>query len=152
MTGTTSSRFFLWAASSFVVVVVLFFAALASAAEPRVTEAVLGEDKVDKKDGYEIVKPTTVFRPDSPKVVCVFKVEGASIGFSTKSVWIAEDVGDKAPKNYKILEKSLALPFMNSGSFALTKPDNGFPAGSYRLEIYFGERLAKTLKFTVKAP
>ena len=121
-------------------------------AEPRVTEAVLGQDKVDKPNGYEIVKPGSVFRPDSPKIVCVFKVEGAGIGAKTRSVWIAEDVGKAAPPNYKIAEKSLVLPFLDSGAFSLSKPNNGFPVGSYRLEIYLGDRLAKTLKFSIQAP
>lgn len=121
-----------------------------AAGQPRVTDAVLGQDKIDKASGYEIVSPTTEFRADSPKIVCVFKVEGASIGTTTKGVWIAEDVGAKAPKNYKIAEKSLALPFLNRGSFSLTKPDKGWPVGSYRLDIYLGGTLAKTVKFTVK--
>jgi hypothetical protein len=131
----------------------LFLVSPASAtAEPRVTDAVLGEDRKDLAGSYEIVKPATVFRSDSPKIVCVFKVEGASIGATIKGVWIAEDVGNKAPPNYKIAEKSLALPFINSGSLTLSKPNNGWPVGSYRLEIYLGSTLAKTVKFTVKAP
>ena len=121
-------------------------------ADPRVTDAVLGQDKLDKPSGYEIVKPANVFRPDSPKIVCVFKVEGAGIGAMTRSVWIAEDVGKAAPPNYKIAEKTLALPFLNTGTFSLSKPNNGFPVGAYRLEIYFGDKLAKTLKFVIQAP
>ena len=77
--------------------------------------------------------------------------KGASIGTSVKSVWIAEDVGNKAPPNYKIDEKTLALPFSNTGSFTLSEPNNRWPVGSYRLEIYIGSTLANTLKFTVKS-
>jgi hypothetical protein len=119
-------------------------------ADPRVTDAVLGQDKTDKPNGFEIVKPGTVFPPDSPKIVCVFKVEGAGAGMSTKSVWIAEDVGKAAPPNFKIAEKTLALPFLNSGTFSLSKPNKGFPVGSYRLEIYLGDKLVKTLKFRIQ--
>ncbi len=123
-----------------------------AASQPRVTEAVLGTDRKDLPNSYEIVNPTTQFRPDSPKIVCVFKVEGASIGTTVKGVWIAEDVGNKAPRNYKIAEKSLTLPFINTGSFAISRPNNGWPVGSYRLEIYIGPTLAKTVQFTVRAP
>ncbi|HUL72704.1 MAG TPA: hypothetical protein VLT86_06355 [Vicinamibacterales bacterium] len=119
--------------------------------EPRITDAVLGEDRDEKADGYEIVRKTTVFHPDAEKIVCVFKVEGASLGTSVRGVWIAEDVGEVAPPNYKIAEKTLVLPYMNSGSLLLTRPNTGWPVGSYRLEIYFGAALAKTLKFTVTA-
>ena len=86
----------------------MFLIRIASAAgQPRITEAVLGQDRKDLPTSYEIVMPTTEFRADPPKIVCVFKVEGASIGFSTKSVWIAEDVGDKAPKNHKITRATI---------------------------------------------
>ena len=121
-------------------------------AAPRVTEAVLGQDRVDKPNGFEIVRPATVFRPDSPQIVCVFKMEGAGIGATIRSVWIAEDVGKAAPPNYKIAEKTLTLPFLNTGTFSLSKPNKGFPVGSYRLEIYAGGKLSKTLKFSVQGP
>ena len=136
---------------AFLLLIGIFFALGLSAAEPRITEAVLGQDRVDKPNGYEIVKPGKVFRPDSPKIVCVFKVEGAGIGAKTRSVWIAEDVGKVAPPNYTIAEKSLVLPFLDRGTFSLSKPNNGFPVGSYRLEIYLGDKLAKTLKFRIEA-
>jgi hypothetical protein len=128
------------------------FALGLAGADPQITDAVMGFDKVDKPNGFEIVKPSTVFRPDTPLIVCVFKVEGAGLGLSARSVWIAEDVGKVAPPNYKIMEKTLTLPFMNSGVFSLSKPNNGFPVGSYRLEIYLAGKLAKTLKFSVQAP
>ena len=131
-------------------VTVLVLTASAASAQPRITDAVLGQDRVDKADGYEIVKPTTEFSPDTPKIVCVFKVEHAGLGASFKGVWIAEDVGPVAPPNYKIMEKSLTLPFMNSGSLVATKPNSGWPVGSYRLDIYMGDKLSKTVKFTVK--
>ena len=69
----------------------LFLCSIARvAAEPRITDAILGQDRIDKANGYEIVKPAAELRPD-----------------------------------------------------------NGWPPGSYRLEIYIGSTLAKTLKFSV---
>lgn len=65
----------------------------AVASEPQITEAILGLDRIDKPGGYEISKPATEFFPDSPRVVCVLKMEGASAGTTLNSVWIAEDVG-----------------------------------------------------------
>lgn len=135
----------------------LFFAAVAvvtaAAGQPRITSAVLGADRIRHPDRDEIVDPTNEFRPDSPKVTCVFTLDGARIGTSVTGVWIAEDVGGAAPPNYRIAEKTLTLPFMNNGSMWLTKPsNNGWPVGTYRLEIYIGSTLAKTVKFSVKAP
>ena len=128
----------------------LCFAATLAAAEPRVTNAVLGLDKVEKDGGYEIAKPTNTFFPDTPKIVCVFKIEGASVGTSLNSVWIAENVGEAAPPNYKIAEKKLTLPFMNSGEVSLSMPDAGWPTGSYRLELYLGDKLVTTVRFNVE--
>jgi hypothetical protein len=123
-----------------------------ASAEPRVTDAVLRQDTINKPGGYETVKPGTVFCPDTVLIAGVFKMEGAWIGTTVPIVWIAEDVGPAAPANYKILEKSLTLRFLNSGMFSLSKPNKGFPVGSYRLEIYFGDKLARAVKFSVQAP
>jgi hypothetical protein len=122
-------------------------------ADSRVTDAVPGEGKVDNADGFEIVKPSTVFRPDTPQIVCVYKVEGAGLGTNTKSVWIAEDVCKAAPPNstlHDFREEPDAL--FELSSFSLSKPNNGFPVGSYRLEIYFGDKLVKAFKFRIQAP
>ncbi len=56
----------------------------------------------------------------------------------------------RAPANYEIMEKRLVLPFINAGSLVLTKPDEGWPVASYRLGIYLGDTLAKTVKFSVR--
>ncbi|HEY3886192.1 MAG TPA: OmpA family protein, partial [Vicinamibacterales bacterium] len=130
---------------------VLAGSVVAASAQPRVTSAVLGHDRVRRADGDDIVGPTTEFRPDTPKIACVLTFQGIRIGTPVKSVWIAEDVGSLAPPNYRIGEKTLDLPFMNSGSVWMTKPDNGWPVGTYRLEIYIGSTLAKTLKFSIRA-
>jgi len=133
------------------VVALLAAAGAGASGAPRITETKLGEDALQKPDGFEIVRETSVFRPDSPKVACVFRVDGAKLGAAVKGVWFAEDVGSSAPPNYKILEKTLVLPFIRSGSLSITKPDKGWPIGTYRLEIYFGSTLAATVKFTVRA-
>lgn len=119
---------------------------LRAAENGRITKAELGTDRTDK---FEIVNPTTVFRPDTAQVVCVWKTEGVKPGTTVRAVWIAEDVGKVAPPNFKIAEASDAAAV--SGSFYLTKPNNGFPIGKYRLEIYLGAELARTVPFTVAA-
>ena len=118
------------------------------ATNARITRAEMGTGTTDK---YEVVNPTTVFAPDTPKIFCVWKAEGVKIGTQLRGVWIAVDVGKVAPPNYKIDEATLNVPFANQGSFSLSKPNNGFPAGKYRFEIYAGSDLIKTVPFTVKA-
>ncbi|HWX55155.1 MAG TPA: hypothetical protein VN176_11255 [Verrucomicrobiae bacterium] len=117
--------------------------------QARVTQAVLGLGTTEK---YEIVNPTSEFKPDTPKIYCAWKVEGAKSGTPVRGVWIAVDVGSVAPPNYKIDEATFTPPIgsPDNGSFALSKPNTGFPPGKYRLEIYLDKTLAKTLSFTVK--
>jgi hypothetical protein len=37
------------------------------------------------------------------------------------------------------------------GTFTLSRPNKGWPLGKYRVELYAGDQLADTLKFTVAA-
>jgi hypothetical protein len=122
---------------------------LAVAAEqPRITKAVLGTGVTDN---YEIVNPASQFPPDVPKIFCAWRAEGVPADKPLRGVWIAEDVGKVAPPNYKIDEATVNVPRARAGSFSLSKPDNNFPVGKYRLEIYIGEELAKSVPFTIQA-
>ncbi len=127
---------------------IFFCVGLAIAAgRPRITKAVLGTGVTDN---YEIVNGANEFPPDEPKIFCAWKAEGVT-DEKLRGVWIAEDVGKVAPPDYKIDEATLNMARATAGSFSLSKPDNNFPVGKYRLEIYIGEELAKTVRFTIKA-
>jgi hypothetical protein len=131
--------------------VLICLCAVIAFAQGRITQAVLGTGVTDK---FEITGPTSEFKPDTPKIYCAWKVEGAKAGTPVRGVWIAEDVGKATPHpNYKIDEVTYNPPMgvATHGSFALNKPNTGFPVGKYRVELYLGGTLAKTLPFTVKA-
>jgi hypothetical protein len=122
---------------------------LARAADrPRITKAVLGTGVTDK---YEIVDAASQFPSDVPKIYCAWKAKGVAGETPFRGVFIAEDVGTVAPPNYKIDEATVSLTGDGAGSFALSRPNNGFPVGKYRLEIYIGGELAMTVPFTIKA-
>jgi hypothetical protein len=130
----------------------LFFAVMATpvgAAETgNITYAALGTERTAD---YEIVNPRDVFARDTPKIVCVWRGKGIKSGTVLNGVWIAEDVGNAAPPNYKIAEKSMTITVENEGSLNMTKPTNGWPVGKYRLEIYLNDTRVKNLPFTIKA-
>jgi hypothetical protein len=128
----------------------LVFAATATllSAAVRITQAQMGTGKTDD---YKIVNPTTEFTPTTPSIFCVWRADGLKIGAAMRGVWIAEDVGKVAPPNYKIDEAAVKAIVANEGYFSLSKPTHGFPVGKYRLEIYSGPDLVKTVPFTVKA-
>ena len=114
-------------------------------ARPRVTRAEMGTDSTDN---YKIIGPSAEFYPDTPQIVCVWEIADTDRTTPLKSVWIAEDVGDVAPPNYQLAEKSMSG--LNEGKFYVTRPTNGWPIGKYRLEIYIGDTLAKQIPFSIK--
>jgi hypothetical protein len=116
-------------------------------ADATVTAAALGTS-IDKD--YHIANPSTEFAQDAPAIHCAWSIDGVGGEVTVRSVWIAEDVGKVAPPNYRIDEASIKMGGDGSGQFQLSKPNNGFPTGKYRVEIYIDNKLAKTVPFTVK--
>ena len=96
--------------------------------------------------------PTTTFASNTPKLYAIFKTEGAKTGDKIRGVLIAEDVGDVAPANTKVLETILDIEGdTDAGDFNFNKPTNDWPVGKYRMEIYVNDEHATTAKFTIKA-
>ena len=120
----------------------------AEAAAARVGRVIRAELGTDRTPDYEIVNPSNEFYTDTPKIVCVGKVDGMDPGVSMKAVWIADDTGGAAPPKYQIAEKS----FSGGDEFSayLNSPTNGWPAGRYHLEIYIRDKLAKQIPFAIK--
>ena len=68
-----------------------------------------------------------------------------------RAVWIAENVGDVAPPNYKVDEaKAIATSPNAHGMFTLSRPDDGWAPGSYRVEFYLDDTLVETVKLEIK--
>ena len=132
-----------------IIVLLLCLTPMLVLAQGEVTQAQLGTGITPD---FKITGATTQFAPDTPKIYCAWKVEGAKAGTAVRGVWIATDVGKVAPPNFKIDEATFRPPVgaPTVGEFALSKPNRGFPVGKYRLEIYLGDALVKTVPFTVK--
>jgi hypothetical protein len=115
--------------------------------------ALAGKAKVEAAIAVDKdTKPTTTFAADVPKLYAFFRSKGTQAGDKLRGVWIAEDVGDAAPKKTKIDEATLTADENDFyGAFSLTKPTKGWPAGKYQVDIYLGDELATTAKFTIKA-
>src|SRR2546423_5943904 len=93
----------------------------------------------------------TWFAPNTPNILAIFKTKGLKEGDKLRGVLVAEDVGDAAPANTKVLEKTLAMDAdTEAGEFTFIKPTNGWPIGKYRVEIYVNDELAAKVNFTVK--
>lgn len=91
------------------------------------------------------------FAADTPKIYVSFDTKGVKKGDKIRGVLIAEDVGEAAPANTKVLETALDIAEDPDDAFYFSKPTNGWPAGKYHVEIYVNDKLAATVKFTVTA-
>jgi hypothetical protein len=118
-----------------------------------VAQAHAGQSKIEAAIAVDKdTRPATTFAANVPELYAFFRSKGTHEGDKLRGVWIAEDVGDTAPKNYKIDESSLTADQDDFyGAFSLTKPTNGWPVGKYRVEIYNGDELATSVKFSIKA-
>jgi hypothetical protein len=96
--------------------------------------------------------PSTTFASNTPNLYAIFKTEGAKAGDKIHGILIAEDVGDVAPANTKVLETILDMEGdTEAGDFSFSKPTNDWPVGKYRVEIYVNNELVTKVKFTIKA-
>ena len=96
-------------------------------------------------------KPATTFSSDVFRIYAFWKGEALEVGDKIQAVWIAEDIGDAAPKNMKILEGDVKVYKQDeNGAFSLTRPGGRvWPLGKYRVEIYINGILAQLVKFTI---
>ena len=96
-------------------------------------------------------KAASWFAPNTPNILAIFKTNGLKNGDKLRGVLVAEDVGDAAPANTNVLEKTLPMDGdTEAGEFQFSKPSNGWPTGQYRVEIYVNAELATSAKFTIK--
>ncbi len=94
--------------------------------------------------------PTTTFAASTAKIYLHYQDDSAAKGEKLRAVWIAEDAAGFSTKNKKLNENSTILPGPGAyGSFFLPSSNGAFPVGKYRAELYDGDKLAKSLKFTV---
>ncbi|HSB63009.1 MAG TPA: hypothetical protein VLJ18_02540 [Thermoanaerobaculia bacterium] len=95
----------------------------------------------------------TVFSPEASAVYAVYRVVATGPVKVRAIFWAdaAEGLGEKT----KLVEKFVSISgkgeFM--GSFKAPKPANGWPVGAYRVDLFIGDELSKTLLFkVVKSP
>lgn len=90
------------------------------------------------------------FPPDTPRFVYHFPVTKATAKIY-KGTWIAENAEEIRP-NFTIASAEIMRSKEPMVFFRLTKPDNDWPQGLYRLEIRADGKLVHTVRFLVKAP
>jgi hypothetical protein len=93
---------------------------------------------------------TTQFTADTPKIFARWRGHELRDHTKVRAVWIAEKVSNVAAPDYKINEASAVADGPDSdGIFTLSRPNNGWPVGDYRVEFYVDEALTETVKLKI---
>ena len=95
-------------------------------------------------------KPTTTFSSHTPEIYARWQGQRLRQGANVKAVWIAENIGEDFPRDYKIDEASaLAATPTARGAFALARPEDGWAPGDYRVEFYVDDVLVDAVKMKI---
>src|SRR4030095_2784575 len=92
-------------------------------------------------------KATTTFSSDTSQIFARWRGHRLAKGARVRAVWIAENIGEDFPPDYKVDEASaIAESPTSHGAFTLSRPDDGWASGDYRAEVYLegvpGEELS----------
>jgi hypothetical protein len=95
-------------------------------------------------------KPTTTFSSNTPEIYARWQAQRLRQGANVKAVWIAENIGEDFPQDYKVDEASaIAASPTARGAFTLAKPEDGWTPGDYRVEFYVDDVLVDAVKMKI---
>lgn len=95
-------------------------------------------------------KPMTTFSSNTPEIYARWKGQRLRHGAKMKAVWIAENIGEDFPQDYKVDEASaIAETPKAHGAFTLTRPEDGWAVGNYRVEFYVDDVLVDAVKLKI---
>src|SRR5262245_18679343 len=95
-------------------------------------------------------KPMIAFTSNTPEIYARWQGQRLRQGANVKAVWIAENIGEDFPQEYKIDEASaIAASPTARGSFTLEKPEDGWTPGDYRVDFYVDNVLVDSVKMKI---
>jgi hypothetical protein len=95
-------------------------------------------------------KPTTSFTSNTPEIYARWQGQRLRQGANVKAVWIAENIGEDFPPDYKVDEASaVAATPTARGAFTLARPEDGWMPGDYRVEFYVDDVLVDAVKMKI---
>lgn len=119
-----------------------------SAVAARVVSVTLCRD-VDQS-GTVPINITDRFSPDSPALHALVTVADAAAGTVVKGAWVSVDA--ISTPNYQIDAAEVTMKEAEGTlHFSLSRPNNGWPLGNYRLDVYLNGRLATMATFSIAA-
>src|SRR6266568_4794415 len=98
----------------------------------------------------QFAKPSTTFSSDAPQIYVRWRGHRLRKGAKVRVVWIAENIGDDAPPDYKVDEAvAIAESPAAHGAFTLSPPEDGWAPGNYRAEFYVDDLLVETVELQI---
>jgi hypothetical protein len=95
-------------------------------------------------------KPSTTFSSDTPQICVRWQGRRLRKGGKVKAVWIAENIGEDFPQDYKVDEASATVESQNAhGAFTLSRPEDGWAVGDYRVEFYLDNVFVDAAKLKI---
>ena len=90
------------------------------------------------------------FPADTPKIYARWQGHDLPLGAKIRVVWIAENVAEVAPPEYLIDEASTVAHSPDAyGTFTLSRPDDGWAPGDYRVDVYLDAELIDSARLTI---
>ncbi len=99
-------------------------------------------------DGTVPINVMNRFGDDTPSIHAVIAIEKAKKGSTVKGAWISVDAIETP--DYEIDAAAAVSPGGDAVvHFALSRPDNGWPQGNYKLDVYIDGTFAVSAPFSV---
>ena len=90
------------------------------------------------------------FKSDAPHIFVRWSGVNLPVGAYVRVAWVVEDVGDIAPADFIIDQTETNIETPEFGArFTLSRPQDGWAAGKYRVELYVEDDLVQSLKVTI---
>jgi hypothetical protein len=95
-------------------------------------------------------KSLTTFSSNTPEIYARWQGQRLRQGASVKAVWIAENIGEDFPPDYKVDEASAVAGSPTAhGAFTLARPEDGWTPGDYRVEFYVDDVLVDAVRMKI---
>jgi hypothetical protein len=95
-------------------------------------------------------KPMTTFSSSTPEIYARWQGQRLRNGAKVKAMWIAENIGEDFPQDYKVDEVSAVAESPTAhGMFTLARPEDGWAPGDYRVEFYVDDVLVDAVKLKI---
>jgi len=93
---------------------------------------------------------TTTFSSNTPQIYARWRGDRLRKGAKVRAVWIAENIGEDFPPDYKVDEATAIVESAAAhGAFTFARPDDGWALGDYRVEVYVDDVLVDTMKLKI---